>query len=346
MKIANVSIIALTISLTGCWVERSKETRNVNVAERDKKRRIANPLDGLTSKDGAILEREIYATINTLAFSPDGKILASGGYGSTALWYVPTGTQIGSLEADEGSERETCVVFSHDGKKLAVSSEKGPIKIWDMDTKKETCKLQPLVSLRQMCFSADGKILYGSQTRCWDIALGKELKPLLNDQRHCVYSPDGECVATSGVNGAIVVSVLQIPSGNKIAEFPNAPGIALAVSMSAKKILCQDQGTKELSIWDFSTKKVAELEGLLSEQFHEVAVSYDGKYLAAAFGDSSSPGTLKVWEFESGKEVGTIDRKPTYDYHSVALSKDNKLIAAGSAGGIVNLWKIEMVLKK
>jgi WD40 repeat protein len=350
MKPINLSFIALTVTLMGCGSEPKKDPPHVEAPPKDKK--LANPLDGLATKEGAILKRN--EGTHALAFSPDGKILASGGYQNIVLWDLTNGTQMGSLEGDKGSERDAGIVFSPDGKTLAASSERGPIKIWDIETKKEKGKIQPLGFHGQLCFSADGKKLFGNETRCWDVASGKDINPLLIKQRRSVYSPGGECVATSEGYGPVVVTVLELPSGKKISEFPKSQGIAVGVSMPAKRVLCRDEETKKLSVWDFTGKKIADLDGLLNTQCHEVAISHDGKYLVADIEDKKYRGFLKVWDFINGKELNPIHKNLVFkgedapgnlDFYSVAFSKDGKLLAVGSDQEII-VWSTDTVIAK
>jgi WD40 repeat protein len=270
------------------------------------------------------------------------------------LWNLATGNlvaieQAGTLDGDKDNGRDAAIAFTSDGKTLAAIGEKSLIKVWDVETKKEKGKFQALGFHSQICFSPDGKTLYGNETRNWDVGSGKELNPLLIKQRRSVYSPNCECVATSEGFSPVKITILELSSGKKSAELPKQDGIAVAVSFPTKRFLSQHEETKKLSVWDFAGKKIADLDGLLNDQCNQIAVSHDGKYLVACIEDPKSRGLFKVWDFATGKELTTLQQNPSWgnlDYHSVAFSKDDKMLAAGSEQGKIAVWTTEVVAGK
>jgi WD40 repeat protein len=350
MKMPHFAFIVLTLSLIGCGSEVKKDPPQAQTPAETPAvvAKPPNPMFGLTEIVGATLKRSERTL--SLAFSRDGKILATGGYQNIALWNLTTGTQIVTLEGDKDSAEDAGIVFSPDGKTLVAASERGPIKIWDMETKKEKSKFETKVyDRRQLCFSTDGKTLFGNETRCWDVASGNELKPLLDKQRSSVYSPGEECVASNGGEGPFVIAVLELPSGKKIAELPNMPGMAIGVSMPAKRILCEEENNK-LSVWDFSGKKIADLVGIRAGECRNLAISHDGKFLVAGTKGEKYSGFLKVWDFINCKELNPIHnhKNNTYgsqDFYSVAFSWDDKLIAVGSGQEII-LWSTDFIITK
>ena len=79
--------------------------------------------------------------VASVAFSPDGKTLASGSWDSTIkLWEVATGRNTATLKGH--SSYVSCVAFRPDGKTLASASWDSTVKLWDVATGKETATLQ------------------------------------------------------------------------------------------------------------------------------------------------------------------------------------------------------------
>lgn len=340
--------VSSVVLIVGCGKEPKPEPK----PEVTQGKLPANPLDGIDTKTGATFQRE-NTRINALAFSPDGKLLATGGHEKVVLFDLATGKESGSLEGDKDTERDGVIAFSSDGKTVAVESEKSFIKIWNLETKKEKTKYQSSGVLNQLCFSADGKTLYGNNARAWSVADGKEQPPLVEKQSSCVFSPGCECVAANEGYNPTIVRVIEITTGKKIAELKNEDGTAAAVSYPAKLFLSQlddrDSNNRKLSVRDFTGKKTADVPGLLPSTML-VTPSHDGKYLAMIQEGDKAATTLRIFEFATGKELAAIKPVSPYggssDFYSVTFSHDDKYLAAGQEGGRIKVWKTEAVLAK
>lgn len=151
--------------------------------------------------------------INSVAFSPNGKVLASGGYGGNVkLWEATTGELQKVLDA--GGTVQT-VAFSPDGKLLA-GGMMGRINLWDPEAGdlKKTLRIPRDYGAElqsSVAFSPDGKHLTsgGTQTsvaRLWDVQTGKQLKlfPLSRNSAVTVaFSPCGKTLVTGSFDAAL-----------------------------------------------------------------------------------------------------------------------------------------------
>src|SRR5919112_737231 len=163
-------------------------------------------------------------SVNAVAYSPDGKLLASaGGDGTVKLWDASTKSALASLTGHTEAVRS--LAFSPDGRTLATVGRDKTIKLWDIASQRE---LSPPFETQEkelscVAYSPDGRTLAiggrDGTLRLWDAATHKPLKTLAGNQsaiNAVAFSPNGNLIATGGVDSS--TRVWEVASGKSLME--------------------------------------------------------------------------------------------------------------------------------
>jgi len=251
---------------------------------------------------------EVDEPVTALEYSPDGKHLAAGRFGSVTLEEVSSGKEIRVFKVSDG--KVNAVHFSPDGASLVaatgVSGLRGVAVVFDLKSGKEIAR-------------------FG----------GEAHRDILFDAE---YSPDGKTLATAGYDR--VIRLWEVSSGKYLRQFPSHNGAVYDLAFSPDgKVLASASGDSTCKIWHVETGE--RLDTLNQPQGEQFGVDFtpDGKFIVGVGADNR----IRLWRFLS-KEAPRINPVVHARFGhedaivEMALSKDGKSLLTASADRAVKRW--------
>jgi WD40 repeat protein len=277
----------------------------------------------------------------TVAYSPDGKLLATALSAKVVVWDALNGKKLFSLDgvvSGAPNNEMVYVSFSPDNKHLAVANMDGTPKVWDVATRAEVFSL---VGHKQPCdgiaYSPDGKLLATSEDagiiKIWDSATGEELLSLTQSGNvHSVaFSPDGKHLASASEDGTL--KVWDPSTGKELLSLHGISGLYGVTFMPDGKQLVTAGQDGTARVWDVTSgQQLLTLAGNTST-VTSVSASPDGNRIAS----SGYDGTLKIWDAAPGRELLTLSAHSDIVW-DIAYSPDGKSLGSVSADGTAKLW--------
>jgi len=276
-----------------------------------------------------------------IAFSPDGKHIASGHEsGEIKIWDAATGRQLKTLEGHKNPIDS--VAFSSDGKCMA--SRAYEIKLWDTSNWTELMSLHDRASTGMdscVTFSPDGKRIASTggeddQIKVWDTVTGQGIWSIWGHDYYAYsvsFSADGKFLASGGDNE---IKIWDAATGSNVMTLRGQDASVCSVAFSPDgKYVASGSHDNTIRVWDITTR-----ETMMTLRGHEhvvwgVIFTPDGKRLVSHSWD----GNIKIWDMCSTRESTKLVRHKT-PVGSLAFNPDGKRVVSVDAIS-VKLWDVE-----
>jgi WD40 repeat protein/transcriptional regulator with XRE-family HTH domain len=276
----------------------------------------------------------------SVAFSPDGKVLATGDTnGEVRLYQVSDGRQLLSLKGH--TAWIWSVTFSPDGHLIASGSDDQRVKIWDTNTGACFKTLEGHMSaVRSVAFSSDGQILASASedrtVRLWNVDKGDCVQTLKCDSEMLSVSISSQdCILATGSKDE-KIRLWNISTGQCIKILDGHMGWVWSVAFSPDgQILASGCHDKTVKLWNVSIGQCLQTIHAHTDWVHSVAFSSDGRTLASGSEDQ----TVRLWDVRTGQCLKTL-QGDWYRVWSVAFSPQDTTLASVNDNQTLHLWDI------
>ncbi|MFF8268339.1 trypsin-like peptidase domain-containing protein [Streptomyces sp. NPDC016562] len=304
----------------------------------------AEALHSLRTASSLPLQRRLTGhaqAVDAVAFSPDGKTLATGSLDNTArLWDVHTGKTRHTLKGH--TDQLFAVAFSPDGSLLATAGREAEVRLWKVATGEHLASLTGHQSgVTSVAFSPDGKTLAAASydtVQLWDLKDQKAGAVLRGHTRlvtSVAFSPNGKTLATGSGDNTVRLWDMDTGKTPRILKQHTAPVNAVAFSPDGKALASAFNDAVVL-VWDVDSGRPGPEIGTVTES---VAFSPDGRTLVTGGSGYQGDYSVTLWNPKTAAPISSLTGHSDQVLRT-AFSPDGKTLASVGRDHTVRLWDV------
>ena len=283
--------------------------------------------------------------ISAVAFSPDGKSLAVGGYREVLLWDLAAASLSKRIGVGQLSGRVGALAFVGNGPLLAVGdgvpAASGAVRIFDVGTGKLTATFdEPPDEVRCLAVSPDGQLLAAggayNPVHVWHVADSKLVHTIEGHSgwvAGVAFSPDGQLLATASADKTL--QIWKVDGWEQTLRASNpGPLHSVAFNPDGRTVVVAVGGASEQGVRLWRTNNARWSRSVPIREGVPLAIQAPAKLRRVYIGCSDHAlRTLTPW----GGVQATFHGHTDWVY-ALAFSPDETRLASGGADGVVKLW--------
>ncbi len=313
------------------------------------------------------------AQVDTLAFSPDNRLIASGGSENSVirLWELATGNELLCIPLFTTADGVHAMTFSKDSKTLITPNQLNCIFHWDVTTGKllttlkgESTDNEPLedgyygTHYRDLiAFTHDHRTFVSGdpdngKIRLWDAVTGYQLSIFKAKSRFVLswkewkpqkgvntlaFSPDKKTVASAHHDNTVRLWSTTTSTELAVLKGHKESVEALAFSPDSR-MLASGGSDNRILLWDVQK---GQRQTILAEHKSSVRALAFSPVKKGVLASGSSDGTVRFWNTQTGQEQSFFATGHREGVKTVAFTADNTILASAASNGTVQIWNIE-----
>ena len=274
-----------------------------------------------------------------VAFSPNGKTIASTAGRTIILWDIVTQQELVRMESEYIIDT---LSVSHDGALIAGAGRDGLVKVWEANTGQLIHTFRHDAYVKSIAFSPTENILAsgsGDRTvKLWNAITGTEILTIESTGviGAVTFSPDGKTLAWNDATGADTIRLWDVGTQSPIAIYENSVGFnidSIALSPSNRTFVTVDAQYDIVKVWDINTGNTIDLGHI---GLTPISFSPDSTMLA-----SGGRRGVKLWDVNTGRDIANIPIKPRSSVTHASFSPDDRTLAYRVSGEkFTRLWDV------